>query len=188
MARASWRSSTSLTSRLLPAEAVLDWGQGPWAFSAGAYRWQTLQDAESPITPPYDRLPSVSLRFAQDHQRWAGLRGWEWSLQTDYTRFRSDPAYTGQVNGSRTLAIARLGHRWESPGGFVAPRLQLHHADYRYDQPVGTALKADDASGALAAANELRREGEFVLRQARALLDASAEDGAALWQAALPLD
>ncbi len=136
------RSSTSLTSRLLPAEAVLDWGQGPWAFSAGAYRWQTLQDAESPITPPYDRLPSVSLRFAQDHQRWAGLRGWEWSLQTDYTRFRSDPAYTGQVNGSRTLAIARIGHRWESPGGFVAPRLQLHHADYRYDQPVGTALKA----------------------------------------------
>lgn len=136
------RSSTSLTSRLLATEAVLDWNQGPWSFSAGAYRWQTLQDVESPITPPYDRLPSVSLRFAQDHQRWAGLRGWEWSLQTDYTRFKSDPAYTGQVNGSRSLAIARIGHRWEAPGWFVAPRLQLHHASYRFDQTVGSARTA----------------------------------------------
>lgn len=136
------RSSTSLTSRLLATEAVLDWNQGPWSLSAGAYRWQTLQDAESPITPPYDRLPSVALRFAQDHQRWAGLRGWEWSLQTEYTRFKSDPAYTGQVNGSRALAIASLGHRWETPGWFVAPRLQLHHADYRFDQAVGSARTA----------------------------------------------
>ena len=136
------RSSTSLTSRLLATEAVLDWNQGPWSLSAGAYRWQTLQDAESPITPPYDRLPSVALRFAQDHQRWAGLRGWEWSLQTEYTRFKSDPAYTGQVNGSRALAIASLAHRWETPGWFVAPRLQLHHADYRFDQVVGSARTA----------------------------------------------
>lgn len=138
------RSSTSLTSRLLATEAVLDWQQGPWAISAGAYRWQTLQDAEAPITPPYDRLPSVSLRFAQDHQQWAGLRGWEWSLQTDYTRFRSDPAYTGQVNGSRALALAQIGHRWETPGWFVAPRLQLHHASYRFDAPpaAGAALTA----------------------------------------------
>lgn len=129
------RSSTSLTSRLLANEAVLDWQQGPWALSAGAYRWQTLQDADAPITPPYDRLPSVALRFAQDHQAWAGLKGWDWSLQAEHTRFRSDPTYTLQVNGSRTLAVARIGHRWETPAGYLAPRLQLHHASYRFDAP-----------------------------------------------------
>ncbi len=136
------RSSTSLTSRLLANEAVLNWNQGPWAFSAGAYRWQTLQDVDDPITPPYDRLPSVALRFAQDHQRWAGLSGWEWSLQTDYTRFHSDPALTKQVNGSRSLAIARIGHRWDTAGGYLAPSLQLHHASYRFDGVVSGARTA----------------------------------------------
>lgn len=131
------RSSTSLTARLLASEAVLNWNEGPWAFTAGAYRWQTLQDAESPITPPYDRLPSVALRFAQDHQRWAGLRGWEWSVQTDYTRFRSDPALTRQPNAARSLAVARIGHRWDTPGWYLAPRLQLHHASYRFDEVFG---------------------------------------------------
>lgn len=128
------RSSTSLTSRLLANEAVLGWGQGPWAFSAGAYRWQTLQDVDSPIIPPYDRLPSVALRFAQDQQHFAGLRGWDWSFQTDYTRFQSDPALTGQVNGARALAIARIGHRWETPGWYVMPRLQLHATRYRFEE------------------------------------------------------
>lgn len=136
------RSSTSLTSRLLANEAVLNWGQGPWAFSAGAYRWQTLQDVDSPIVPPYDRLPAVALRFAQDHQRFAGLRGWEWSFQTDYTRFQSDPALTGQTNGSRSLAIARIGHRWEAPGWHVMPRLQMHGTQYRFDQALSDGSRS----------------------------------------------
>jgi LPS-assembly protein len=120
------RSSTSLTSRLLANEGVLNWNQGPWALSAGAYRWQTLQDVDAPIIPPYDRLPSVALRYAQTRQRFAGLSGWDWSLETEYTRFQSDPALTQQVNGSRSLAIAQLSHRWQTPGWYVMPRLQLH--------------------------------------------------------------
>ncbi len=136
------RSSTSLTSRLLANEAVASWSQGPWSFSAGAYRWQTLQLSDAVITPPYDRLPSVALRFEQDHQAWAGLKGWEWSLLTDHTRFRSDPSLTGQVNGSRSLAIARLGHRWETPGWYLAPRLQVHHANYRFDSALADGSRS----------------------------------------------
>ncbi|MBA4261212.1 MAG: LPS-assembly protein LptD [Comamonadaceae bacterium] len=136
------RSSTSLTSRLLASEAVLNWNQGPWAFSAGVHRWQTLQDLDSPIVPPYDRLPALALRFAQDHQRFAGLRGWEWSLQADHTRFQSDPALTGQVNGARSLAIARIGHRWETPGWHLVPRLQLHGTQYRFDEALSNGARS----------------------------------------------
>ena len=135
------RSSTSLTSRLLANEAVLNWGQGPWSFNAGAYRWQTLQDVDAPIIPPYDRVPAVGLQFAQSRQRFAGLRGWEWSFQTDYTRFQSDPSLTGQVNGARSLAIARLGHRWETPGWYVMPRLQLHSTRYRFEEALSNGAR-----------------------------------------------
>ena len=130
------RSTTSLTTRLLASEGVLSWGRGPWSFSAGAYRWQTLQDVEAPIIPPYDRLPSLAARYVQNDFTLAGLRGWDTTLLTEYTRFRSDRLLTGQANGARTLAVAEISRRWETPGWYVKPRLQLHTTQYRFDTPL----------------------------------------------------
>ena len=130
------RSSTSLTTRLLASDGVLSWGRGPWSFSAGAYRWQTLQDIEAPIIPPYDRLPSLAARYVQNDFTLAGLRGWDTTLLTEYTRFRSDRQLTGQANGERTLAVAEISRRWETPGWYVKPRLQLHTTQYRFDTPL----------------------------------------------------
>jgi LPS-assembly protein len=127
------RSSTSLTSRLLANEGVLSWGRGPWSFSAGAYRWQTLQDVDSPITPPYDRLPSLAARYAQTDLSIGGVRGWDTSVLTEYTRFRADSTLTGQTNGARALAVAEISRRWETPAAYVKPRFQLHATQYRFD-------------------------------------------------------
>jgi len=140
------RSSTSLTTRLLASEGVLSWGRGPWSFSAGAYRWQTLQDAEAPIIPPYDRLPSLAARYVQNGFTLGGLRGWDAALLTEYTRFRSDRLLTGQANGARTLAVAEISRRWQTPGWYVRPRLQLHTTHYRFDTPLSDgALSASRA-------------------------------------------
>lgn len=140
------RSTTSLTTRLLTSEGVLSWGRGPWSFSAGAYRWQTLQDAEAPIIPPYDRLPSLAARYVQNGFTLAGLRGWDAALLTEYTRFRSDRLLTGQANGARTLAVAEISRRWQTPGWYVRPRLQLHTTQYRFDTPLSNgALSASRA-------------------------------------------
>ncbi len=130
------RSSTSLTTRLLASEGVLSWGRGPWSFSAGAYRWQTLQDVQAPITPPYDRLPSLAARYVQNDFTLAGLSGWDTTLLTEYTRFRSNRQLTGQANGARALAVAEISRRWETPGWYVKPRLQLHTTQYRFDTPL----------------------------------------------------
>src|SRR5690606_34788563 len=106
------RAHATLTQRLLPSNAQLDWTRGPWSLVAGAYTWQTLQDIESPITPPYDRVPAVSLAYQRTL-----LDNWRtgettFQLRTDFTRFESDPGLTGQPNGERTMAIAQIGHRW----------------------------------------------------------------------------
>ena len=139
------RSSTSLTTRLLASEGVLSWGRGPWSFSAGAYRWQTLQDVEAPITPPYDRLPSLAARYVQNDFTLAGLRGWDTTFLADHTRFRSDRLLTGQANGARTLAVAEISRRWQTPGWYVKPRFQLHATQYRFDTPVNGSLSATRA-------------------------------------------
>jgi LPS-assembly protein len=134
------RANATLTQRLLPSDAQLAWSQGPWSLVAGAYTWQTLQDIESPITPPYDRVPSVSLAYQRSLlDNW---RSGETTLQlrTEFTRFESDPTLTGQPNGERTLAIAQIGHRWQAPGWFVEPRARLHHTQYRFDGPLANGL------------------------------------------------
>ncbi|RYF35826.1 MAG: LPS-assembly protein LptD, partial [Comamonadaceae bacterium] len=59
------RTSGSLTQRLLASDALLSWGRGYWTASARTLRWQTLQDATAPITPPYDRLPTLAARYAR---------------------------------------------------------------------------------------------------------------------------
>ncbi|MBD3893054.1 MAG: LPS-assembly protein LptD [Hydrogenophaga sp.] len=127
------RSHTGLTARLLASEAVLNWTNGPWAASAGVHQWQTLQDLHAPIVPPYDRLPSLALRYTRNDARIAGLDGWDWSLLSELTRFQSDPARTHQVNGTRALALAQIGRRWQTPGWFVHPRAQWHSTHYRFD-------------------------------------------------------
>lgn len=139
------RSSTSLTTRLLANEAVLNWGQGPWSATAGAYQWQTLQDPAALITPPYDRLPSLALRYARSNTSLAGLgSGWDWSVFTEATRFRADRLLAGpdRLNGTRTLAVADLTRRWQTPGWFVQPRARLHTAQYRLDNPLADGTRS----------------------------------------------
>lgn len=129
------RSSTSLTSRLLTSEAVLNWGRGPWSVEAGVYQWQTIQDPDAPITPPYDRQPSLSVRYARNDATLGGLGGWDWSVRTELTRFRADAvaAAPERHNGIRSLAVGEISRSWQTPGGYVKPRLQLHATHYRLD-------------------------------------------------------
>src|SRR5205823_6584560 len=60
------------SSTALPMEFTLSrggtWGTGTYTFTGFAQKWQTLQtDPLAPITPPYDRLPQLTLSaFRQD--------------------------------------------------------------------------------------------------------------------------
>jgi LPS-assembly protein len=136
------RATASLTTRLLASDAVYSWGQGPWSVSAGAYTWQTLQDIDSPITPPYDRLPSVAVRYGRSDAQVANLSGVDWSVLTEYTRFQSIPALTRQTNGDRALTVAEISRRFQAPGWFVKPRAQLHATQYNFDSPLANGSRS----------------------------------------------
>jgi LPS-assembly protein len=138
------RSSTSLTSRLLANEVVLSGEQGPWAMEAGVHQWQTLQDLDAPITPPYDRLPSLALRYARNDADLGGLDGWDWSVRTELTRFQADAvlAAPDRQNGTRALAVAEISRNWQSPGHYMKPRLQLHTTQYQLEQPLRTGSRS----------------------------------------------
>lgn len=136
------RATASLTTRLLASDAVYSWGKGPWSVSAGAYTWQTLQDIAAPITPPYDRLPSVAVRYGRSDAQVANLSGVDWSVLTEYTRFQSVPSLTRQTNGDRALTVAEISRRFQAPGWFVKPRAQLHATQYSFDNPLANGSRS----------------------------------------------
>lgn len=134
------RSGQVLTQRLLPSTGSLRWGRGNLSMNVQVQRWQTLQDINAPITPPYDRAPQIGLRYGQWH-----ADGFDWSVQAEATRFEANydriplsPSATRIVprNGERSFVLAQVSRPWIRPWGFVKPKLQMHATRYQLDAPL----------------------------------------------------
>ena len=122
------RTGASLTQRLLANDATLAWSQGYFSGSLRTLKWQTLQDADSIITPPYDRLPQLAMRYARSN-----VNGFDYSMDADFTQFRSTSDLTLQPNAQRAFALMQVSRPWIAAAGFVTPKLQLHATNYQFD-------------------------------------------------------
>ncbi|MDD4944133.1 MAG: LPS-assembly protein LptD [Rhodoferax sp.] len=123
------RANASLTQRLLANDAILTWSSGAWASSLRTLKWQTLQDVTAPIIPPYDRLPQLTTRTSRNF--WGG--GLDVTLEADYTRFQSSRALTLQPNAERVFSVLQASHTFQSPAGYIRPKIQLHATNYQFD-------------------------------------------------------
>ncbi len=135
------RSITSLTSRLLASGVGLTWSHSGWNFNAGGNRWQTLQDVDSVITPPFDQS-GVNANYYRQNMTWFGVPGWDLGFESNAIRFqRSELASANTVKsgGNRALAVVDLTRRWQTPGWYVQPRARLNLAQYRTDEANSSA-------------------------------------------------
>jgi LPS-assembly protein len=110
----------------LPREGGFAYSRGPFGLLARMQTFQTLQDPNNPIIPPYFREPQILARL--DPVEWQGL---EFAGNGEYVRFRQ-PALT---NADRTVlyptvAWTRQGNAW-----FVTARTGLHMTSYNLDDP-----------------------------------------------------
>jgi LPS-assembly protein len=122
------RSSATLTQRLLPNDITAAWGRGFVSGGARVLRWQTLQDPTAPIVPPYDRVPQLTARLAQNN-----VLGLDYAIDGDFTQFEADRLLTGQPNAQRVYTQLQLSRPWLLPAGFVTPKVQLHASSYQFD-------------------------------------------------------
>jgi LPS-assembly protein len=135
-----WRDfnrTPSFTQRLLSNDAALNWSKGDWSGAVRTLSYQTLQYAPSPILPPYDRLPQITANY--NKYDW---NGFDFSLNTDYTRFRADPVEQRQPNGERAFALASLSRPFLTPGTFVIPKVQLHATSYQFEAPLANGASS----------------------------------------------
>jgi LPS-assembly protein len=125
------RTNGSLTQRLLANDATLSWTNGAWVSSVRTLKWQTLQDVSAPIVPPYDRLPQLATRYSR-----SAFGGLNVTLDGDYTRFQSSSNLTGQPNAERTYSLLQANRVFQSPAGYITPKVQLHATSYQFDAPL----------------------------------------------------
>jgi LPS-assembly protein len=124
---ADFADRISVTSqKTLPREAGLLATSGPWSLLARAQSFQTLQDPNAPVVPPYNRLPQI-LGSLSDTD-WLGLT---WSGAGEYARFTQDQlAPTGErFVLYPTAAFSRQGASW-----FFTARAGVHMREYMLDR------------------------------------------------------
>ncbi len=138
---ADFADRISVTSqKSLPRDAGLQATSGPWSLLARVQSFQTLQDPNTPVVPPYNRLPQVlaSLRATD----WLGLT---WSGTAEYARF-AQPALA--PTGDRFVLYPTVAWSRQGPAWFFTARTGLHLREYSLDSPT-PALPARHLSYAI---------------------------------------
>ena len=134
-------NSAVLTQRLLPGDMLATWGSGELTGSVHVAKWQTIQASDSPIVPPYDRLPQLTLRYAQTN-----VQGFDWSVDGDYTAFQADQSLTGQPNAQRVFGLDQVSYPMIAPVGFITPKLQLHTSGYQFDSALSSGAQSANST------------------------------------------
>ncbi len=137
------RSNMGLTSRLLHNEVSVGWRKTNWSMSVGAYRYHTLQSPDAPITPPFDRLPTLGFSYHPQNLTLFGAPGWDITVSSNLTRFERSPLSSSQKQGGdRGVVLAEISRRWQAPGWYVQPKLRVHSARYSNDNTTGANVSA----------------------------------------------
>ena len=124
-------SPLKTTSRLMRQHGYVKYEDNYWNMTAGASRYQILQDPLAPITPSYDRMPYINLNaFMYD------AKGLDINANLQYTRFWMDTYKLNQLQwqrGNRVVLRPEISFPIVSASYFITPRASVHYANYRLD-------------------------------------------------------
>lgn len=110
---------TSITN--LPREGGLTYNGGFWTLAGRTQKYQTLQDPLAPITPPYARLPQITLTGLRPN-----VSGYDLGLNAEFVHF-SHPTL---LNGRRLIAYPSIAYPIQRSFFSVVPKIGLHQTFY----------------------------------------------------------
>jgi LPS-assembly protein len=116
----------------LPQRARVGWASksGYWSGYAQVYKYQTLQDPDAPLAPPYDKEPELFFRGAR--YDWGGFDV-DWSSTA--VRFRRS-LFEGQrlgPDGDRFQTYPTVSYPIVKPGWFIVPKAGVNYTQYNTD-------------------------------------------------------
>jgi len=141
-------SRINVTSQTtLPREGMLIYAGGWWSAAARMQRFQTLQDPANLVTPPYDRLPQLTLNATRQY-----VGGLDLAWNSEFVKFTRASGFagttavattggvnTGDVIGNRFSAYPSASLPLLMPGAYLTPKLGFHTTSYSLERnPVGS--------------------------------------------------
>src|SRR5690606_12575387 len=128
------------TERLLLRDLNFTYKGSFWAATARASNYQVLQDPDSPIARPYDRLPQLTWRGGQ-----YDVGGFDWSTTVQATSFFHPDSKIPR--GDRFVVNPSVSYPIVRPGYFITPKVALTATSYslqnngtNYDSSPGYTL------------------------------------------------
>lgn len=122
---------TSTSQTVLPQEADLTYARGPWTLQGAAQRFQTLQDPNAPVTPPYNRNQLT----LDGHQNVFGSPA-DFAMHGEAVNFISPDT---RPNGNRLVLYPSVDYPLTASYGYVIPKIGVHFTDYGLNpQETGT--------------------------------------------------
>ncbi|HET9668036.1 MAG TPA: LPS-assembly protein LptD [Casimicrobiaceae bacterium] len=124
---ADFADRVAITSqKILTREGGIAASRGPFEVLARVQSFQTLQDPNAPIVPPYNRVPQLlaSLRDTD----WLGLT---WSGSGEYARFSQEALVP---TGERVVLYPQVAWRREGSAWFFEAKTGVHAREYLIDK------------------------------------------------------
>ena len=112
----------------LPQRGRVGWSSDYWSAYAQVYKYQTLQDPDAPLSPPYDKEPELYLRGAR--YDWGGFDV-DWTSTA--VRFKK-PLLNGARSGpqgDRLQSYPTVSYPIVRPGWFVVPKAGVNYTQYQ---------------------------------------------------------
>ncbi|MFJ9532563.1 LPS-assembly protein LptD [Herbaspirillum sp. NPDC101396] len=124
-------SVTASTQRLLIRDASLSYSSTYWSAVGRVTKYQLLQDINSPIQKPYDRLPQLTLSAARQD-----VGGFDLNFVSEFARFSNtfttgSTAGSEMVGGDRMYANQSVSYPIVRPGYFITPKVMMDATTYR---------------------------------------------------------
>jgi len=116
------------STTFLPQRARVGWGSSYWSAYAQVFKYQTLQDPDAPLLPPYDKVPELYLRGAR--YDWGGFDA-EWTSTA--VRFKR-PEFSGAPrypDGDRFQSYPTVSYPIVRPGWFIIPKAGVNFTQYQ---------------------------------------------------------
>nr|WP_254926042.1 LPS-assembly protein LptD [Bordetella genomosp. 11] len=121
----------------LPKQGMVGWNNQYWQTYVQVYKYQTLQDPDAPILPPYDKVPELSLKG----QRY-DWHGFDLELDSSAVRFQRTlvgvgESFPGAINGhygpdgDRLQAYPTIAFPIVRPGWYITPKVGYNYTQYQ---------------------------------------------------------
>lgn len=119
---------TGAATTYLPQRAEVGWANPYWQSSVQVYKYQTLEEDDSFVLPPYNKMPELTLN-GQDYN----LNGFDVEMTSSAVRFQRDELDGTRYgpNGERLEVYPTVAYPVRGNGWYFTPKVGVNYTHYQ---------------------------------------------------------